>query len=51
MKRALVVMIFFTVAALWGIGEAQMTKSEKPQVPSIDMQQTDSWKTATFAMG
>ena len=51
MKKVLVIMIFFTVAALWGIGEAQMTKPAKPQVPSIDMQQTDSYKTATFAMG
>ena len=51
MKMNRVLIVVFAVAALWGVGEAQMTKSEKLQVPPIDLNQTGVYKTATFAMG
>lgn len=51
MKKVLVVILIFSVAALWRSGEAQMMKQAVGQVPPIDMLQTGAFKTATFALG
>lgn len=45
------IMVFFSVAALWMVGETQMTHPSGIRIPPIDMLQTGTVKTATFALG
>jgi len=51
MKKVLVIILVFSVAALWRVGETRMTKPAVHQVPQIDMLQTGEFETATFALG